>query len=331
MLNFEFGSPWWLAALAILPLLIWWQFRAKGSDRASIFFSNTKGFGQQKSWKVTWLFLLPLLEIIAVLCIILGLARPRNVLSTENIKTEGIDIVLAIDVSTSMLARDFKPDRLEASKEVAVEFIRKRKNDRIGLVVFAGESYTQCPLTTDHAILINFLQELSCGQIENGTAIGMGLANSVKRLDDSDTKSKVAILLTDGVNNTGHTQPLQAAGAAKKLNVKVYTIGVGTQGLASTPTNQLPDGTFIYGWAPVEIDEDLLKEIADETDGDYFRARDIDELKDIYDQIDKLETTEIESTTIKRYKDLFYYFLISAIICLTVRFILEHTLFKTII
>ena len=252
--NIEITSPWWLLLLLLLPLVIRWYWQHRGQYFPTVSLSSTQGVEQAPvSWKVKARPIVQVLHLLALVSLIIALARPRSVLQEENINAEGIDIMLAMDVSTSMLARDFEPDRLEASKEVAMEFVSQRPHDRIGLAVFAGESFTQCPLTTDHSVLKMFLDNLQCGLIENGTAIGMGLANSVGRLDKSDAKSKIVILLTDGVNNTGHTQPMQAADAAKKLGIKVYTVGVGTEGHARTPTTQLPNGQFLYGWAPVEI------------------------------------------------------------------------------
>jgi len=329
--NLEIAHPWWLLLLLVLPVLAWWYYKRAGTYYADVKLSTTEGLHQVESWRVKLRPLVQVLHLVAIASLIIAMARPRAVLKKQNVMAEGIDIMLAMDVSTSMLARDFEPDRLEASKAVAASFVEQRKHDRMGLVVFAGESYTQCPLTTDHNILNMFLESLQCGLIENGTAIGMGLANSVKRLSDSEAKSKVVILLTDGVNNTGHTQPMQAADAAKKLGVKVYTIGVGTQGHARTPTSQLADGTFLYGWAPVEIDEHLLKQIASETGGQYFRATDMKELKQIYAQIDQLETTKIETTTIRRYKERFHPFVIAAILLVLLEVVLRNTIFKTIV
>jgi Ca-activated chloride channel family protein len=329
--NIEIAAPLWLLLLVAIPFLFWWYRQNQNKYFANVSLSTTEGLYGADSWKVKARPLVQVLHLVALTSLIIAMARPRSVLKQENITAEGIDIMLAIDVSTSMLARDFLPDRLEASKEVATTFVKQRTHDRIGLVVFAGESFTQCPLTTDHSILNMFLGTLECGLIENGTAIGMGLANSVKRLSDSKTKSKVVILLTDGVNNSGHTQPMQAADAAKKLGIKVYTIGVGTQGQAQVTIGSLGNGKYAYGWAPVEIDEYLLQQIAKETGGQYFRATDMDELKNIYAQIDQLETTKIETTTIKRYKELFHSFVILAILLVMLEIILVNTVFKTIV
>ena len=327
----QFANPYLLGLLLILPLLGFYYYKKQDDYFADVSFSSTQGIGDVVSWKAKAQPLLQALQIVAIGALIIALARPQAVLQQEDITAEGIDIMLAMDVSTSMLAKDFEPDRLEASKLVASDFVSQRQHDRIGLVVFAGESFTQCPLTTDHSILNAFLSTLQCGLIENGTAIGMGLANSIKRLEDSDAKSKVIILLTDGVNNAGYASPMQAADAAKKLGIKVYTIGVGTKGQARTPVAQRPNGTFIYDWSPVQIDENLLKRIAKETGGKYFRAQDMEQLKAIYSEIDRLETTKIETTTIRRYKEKFHGFVFAAIFLVFFHVLLANTLFKTIV
>ncbi len=329
--NIEIAAPFWLLLLLVLPFMLWWYRQKQGQYFANVRLSTTDGLQGGDSWKVKARPLVQLLHLVALASLIVALARPRAVLQEENITAEGIDIMLALDISVSMLARDFEPNRLAASKSVAASFVSERPHDRIGLVVFAGESYTQCPLTTDQAVLQLFLSTLQCGLIENGTAIGMGLANAVKRLNDSKSKSKIVILLTDGENNQGHTQPLQAAALAQKLGVKVYTIGVGTKGRALSPTRLNLDGTYMYNWVNVNIDEQLLQKISKETGGQYFRAKDINELKNIYAQIDLLETSKIEMTTIKRYKELFHSFVWAAILLLIVELILVHTVFKTIV
>jgi Ca-activated chloride channel family protein len=232
------------------------------------------------------------LRTAAVALLIVVLARPQSTDRFQDVSTEGIDIMLAIDISGSMLARDFKPDRLEASKDVATEFISGRPYDRMGLVVFSGESFTQCPLTTDHAVLVNLMRELQSGMIEDGTAIGMGLATAINRIRESEAKSKVIILLTDGVNNRGEVAPATAAGIAKTFGIRVYTIGVGSQGMAPYPV-QTPFG-LQYQNMQVEIDEEILKEIANTTGGKYFRATDNNKLMQVYNEIDQLEKSKID-------------------------------------
>ncbi len=266
---------------------------------------------------------------ILVLCLlILALARPQSFLQEENISSEGIDIVLAMDISSSMLAKDFEPDRLVAAKNVAAEFIRDRPNDRIGLVVFAGESFTQCPITTDHVVLLELLQDIKSGMIEDGTAIGMGLATSVNRLKDSDTKSKVIILLTDGVNNSGFIDPITATDAAIQFGARVYTIGVGTMGKAPYPFQY--GNRTIYQDVEVKIDEDLLREIAKLTGGQYYRATNNASLKEIYDEIDTLEKSKIQVATINRDKEEFYPFALAAAVLLLLEFLLRYTFLRSI-
>ena len=261
------------------------------------------------------------LRIAALSLIIVAIARPRSKSEMERVDTEGIDIVLAMDVSTSMLARDFKPDRLSAAKDIAVEFIAQRPSDRMGIVVFAGESYTQCPLTTDRATLINLMQDVQTGLIEDGTAIGNGLATAVARMKDSDAKSRVVILLTDGVNNMGEVTPQTAAEVARTYGVRVYTIGVGANGEAPYPV-MTPWGPDIQNMK-VEIDEQLLKDIASETGGSYFRATDNTKLAEIYSEINRMEKTRTTVDSFPVYKDLFPRYGIIALACLLLELLLS--------
>jgi len=293
MSNLTFADPGFLYLLLIIPAITAFYIIKQHNAFASIRMPGLKPL--EKSGNTIRNYLQHILfgmRMAAVILIIIVLARPQTSNKFQDVSTEGIDIMLALDISGSMLARDFKPDRLEASKNVATEFISGRPYDRIGLVVFSGESFTQCPLTTDHAVLINLLREIESGMIEDGTAIGMGLANAVNRIKDSDAKSKVIILLTDGINNRGEIAPATAAGIAKTFGVRVYTIGVGTQGTAPYPV-QTPFGTQ-YQNMPVEIDEAILKDIAGMTGGKYFRATDNDKLVQVYAEIDKLEKSKID-------------------------------------
>ena len=260
------------------------------------------------------------LRIAALSLIIVAIARPRSKSEMERIDTEGIDIVLAMDVSTSMLARDFKPDRLSAAKDIAVEFIAQRPSDRMGIVVFAGESYTQCPLTTDRATLINLMQDVETGLIEDGTAIGNGLATSVARMKDSDAKSRVVILLTDGVNNMGEVTPQTAAEIAQTYGIRVYTIGVGANGEAPYPV-MTPWGPDVQNMQ-VEIDEQLLKDIASATGGSYFRATDNTKLAEIYSEINRMEKTRTTVDSFPVYKDLFPRYAVIALVCLLLEMLL---------
>ncbi|RKX17594.1 MAG: aerotolerance regulator BatA, partial [Candidatus Zixiibacteriota bacterium] len=267
-------------------------------------------------------------SLLAITILIIVLARPHSSNSWKNISTKGIDIILDMDISGSMLAQDFKPDRLEAAKEVATEFINGRPNDRIGLVVFSGESFTQCPLTTDHASVINLMKDIKSGMIEDGTAIGEGLANGISRLKDSPAKSKVLILLTDGVNNMGSIDPYTAAEIAKTFNIRVYTIGIGSLGTAPYPV-QTPFG-MQYQQMKVEIDEGLLQKISDETGGKYFRATNKQKLEDIYKEIDKLEKSKIKVKEYRKKNDEYLWWGIVAILLLILEGILRYTVFKSI-
>jgi Ca-activated chloride channel homolog len=329
MRSTEFAQPAFLFLLFIIPLMIGFYIFKQHRAVASLRFSGSQPF--QKSAMTFRHYLrhiLFALRTAAIGLLIVVLARPQATDNYQPISTEGIDIILALDISGSMLSRDFRPDRLEASKNIATEFISGRPYDRIGLVVFSGESFTQCPITTDHAVLINLLREVKCGMIEDGTAIGEGLATAVNRIKDSDAKSKVIILLTDGVNNRGIIAPVTAAEIAKTFGIRVYTIGVGTQGVAPYPV-QTPFGVQ-YQDIPVEIDEGILKEIATKTDGKYFRATDNESLAKVYTEIDKLEKSRMD---VKQFKLKEEKYLIPAIIafCLIlIEIVLRNTLLKNL-
>lgn len=324
-----FAQAW---VLLLLPLLsLFWYWRKRRAYYPDLELSSTAGLGPAKSWRSRLRPILPRLQLFVLGSLILALARPQKVLVKENIKADGIDIVVALDVSSSMLARDFKEDRLDASKRVVQRFVDQRPYDRLGLVLFAGRSYTQCPLTTDHGMLKQLISRVECGLIEEGTAIGMGLANAVRRLQKSQVKSKVIILLTDGVNNSGKIPPLVAVEAAKKLGIKVYTIGVGTRGRALAPIYRKANGSFVFSPTEVEIDEKLLQQIAESTKGLYFRATDEKSLEKIYAQIDKLERSKIEKETFIRHRELYQYFLFFAVILLFLHLILQQTVLRSIV
>jgi len=267
-----------------------------------------------------------ILRSLAIAALILALARPQSSLSWQNSTTEGIDIMIASDISGSMLAEDFQPNRLEAGKNIAIDFIRNRPDDRIGLVIFSGESFTQCPLTIDHDVLINLYADVKYGMIDDGTAIGMGLATAVNRLKGSEAKSKVIILLTDGSNNMGSIPPLTAAEIAKDFGIRVYTVGIGTHGFAPYPV-QTPFGVQ-YQKIPVDVDEGTLTKIANATGGKYFRATDNQTLRNIYDQIDKLEKAKIDVTQFHKKTELFFPFALIALFLLSMEFILKNTLLR---
>lgn len=308
--------------------MIWWYFRKRKRKDASFKVSSLEGLKKiPVSWKIRLRPLLLVLRVLVAGLVIVCLARPQSSNVTENINSEGIDIVLCLDVSGSMLAQDFHPNRIEAAKNVAIQFVKGRPSDRIGLVIFAGESFTQCPITTDHSVLVNQIEKVNSGMLEDGTAIGMGLATSVDRLRDSKAKSKVIILLTDGVNNTGLIDPVTALEIAKLYKIRVYTIGVGTQGMAPYPV-PLPGGGVQMQNMKVQIDETLLRKIASETGGNYFRATNNSSLADIYKQIDTMEKTKVEITAFKRYTELFFPFALAALALLFVELLLRYTVFR---
>lgn len=269
-----------------------------------------------------------LFRLLALSFLILVLARPQSSKSWKDVATEGIDIVISMDVSGSMLAQDFKPDRLEAAKNTAIDFIQQRPNDRIGLVVYEGESFTQCPLTTDHRVLINLFQQVESGMIKGGTAIGSGLANAVSRLRSSDAKSKVVILLSDGENNAGNIAPMTAAEIAKSYGIRVYTIGVGARGQALAPVAMYPNGKYKYDYVDVNIDEELLTEIATLTGGKYFRATENESLEETLREIDLMEKTKIQVTEHSKKSERFYPFAMLAVAFLGIEFFLKNTLFN---
>lgn len=328
--NIQFVNPEFFLLLLLLPILAVWYYRKRSRYYATMLMPSLLSVQGIRSWRGWLRAALPFLRVIAFVSLVIAMARPQEVLKEEEVEAEGIDILMAIDLSSSMLAQDFKPNRLEVSKRVASEFIDKRRYDRIGLTVFAGESYTQCPLTVDHNILKSRLSELECGILEDGTAIGMGLATAVRHLEKSEAKSKVVILLTDGVNNAGYINPSMAAQIAQKLGIKVYTIGVGSTGDALTPIQKRSDGQYIFGLARVEIDEALLKEIAQQTNGEYFRATSVESLERIYSQIDQLEKSKVEVTVMKRYSEAFHPFVFWGMLLLVLEALLRYTVLRTI-
>ena len=312
----------------LIPYIIWYVMKRKKTE-PTLQVSTTRMYMQApKSWKIYLLHAPFVLRIVAIVMVILVLARPQTTDNWQNTEIEGIDIMLAVDVSTSMLAEDLKPNRLEASKDVASSFINGRQNDNIGLVVFAAESFTQCPLTIDHTVLLNLFKDVQPGVIQDGTAIGLGLANAVSRIKDSQAKSKVIILLTDGVNNTGEIAPVTAAEIAKTFGVRVYTIGVGTQGEAPYP---IPTAFGVqYQNIPVEIDEAVLKQIAATTGGQYFRATDNASLKEIYSEIDKMEKTKISVQEFSKKQEEYKNWAILIFVLLLLELFLRNTVLKSI-
>lgn len=328
--NYHFMYPYVLLLLVLIPALAIWYYMQRRKRFPTLTVSRLQSFQGIASLRGHLQWLLPILRMLCLAALILAMARPQEVLKEEDITADGIDIILVMDLSSSMLAQDFRPDRLEVSKRVAAEFVDKREYDRIGLAVFAGEAFTQCPLTTDHRVLKEFLDNLDCGILEDGTAIGMGLATAVNRLKDSDAKSKVVILLTDGDNNAGYIKPITAAEIAREYAVKVYTIGVGSRGKALAPVSRRSDGQYIFGLATVQIDEELLGQIANMTGGKYFRATSERALEKIYVDIDRLEKTKIETTTIKRETERFHPFALWGMLFLIFELLLRYTVLRSI-
>ena len=312
----------------LIPYIVWYVMKRKKTE-PTLQVSTTRMYMKApKSWKIYLLHTPFVLRTVAIIMVILILARPQTTDNWQNTEIEGIDIMLAVDVSTSMLAEDLKPNRLEAAKQVASEFINGRPNDNIGLTIFAGESFTQCPLTVDHAVLLDMIHNIKCGLITDGTAVGMGIANAVTRLKDSKAKSKVIILLTDGTNNKGDISPMTAAEIAKSFGIRVYTIGVGTNGMAPYP---YPVGNTVqYVSMPVEIDEKTLTEIAGTTDGNYFRATSNSKLKEVYEEIDKLEKTKLNVKEYSKRDEEYHWFALAAFLCVLLEVLLRNSVLKKI-
>jgi len=310
--------------LSIIPLMIFWYWKRNKKLTPDNTFSTLKVFSEIKPTLKEKLIHLPfVLRTLAVALLIIALSRPQSFSTGENVYTEGIDIAVLLDISGSMLAEDFKPNRLEAAKDVIDNFISGRTSDKIGLVVFSGKSFTQCPLTIDYSVLRNLLGEIQSGMIEDGTAIGLAIANGVNRLKDSKAKSKILILLTDGVNNAGEVDPITAANIAQTFGIRIYTVGVGTRGSAPYPF-QTPFG-IQYQMVPVEIDEAILKQVANITDGHYFRATNNKKLEEIYKEIDKMEKTRVEITSYRNASELFYNLALIALLLLLLELVLSRT------
>lgn len=330
MKHIDFAYPAFFWLMLIIPLMIgWYVWRGRRSNAAFKMpgFENIDDrVGSARIWLRHLLFVL---RIAAIALLIIVLARPQSSNRWETVTSEGVDIIMCIDVSGSMRAMDFRPNRLEAAKDVGIGFVNGRLDDRFGLVVFSGESFTQCPLTTDRAVVTNFLKEIDFGMIEDGTAIGMGLATSVSRLKESKAKSKVVILLTDGVNNMGDIGPVTAAEIAMQFGIRVYTIGVGSRGEAPYPVQDFYGRTVTRNM-PVEIDEEVLKEVAQKTGGAYFRATDNNTLREIYRQIDQMEKTRLDVKQFSRKKEEYFPFLLAAMVLFILELFLRYTWFRTI-
>lgn len=333
MKNVTFLNPEFFWLFLLLPLAIAWYFFKRKVETPSLKISSTKGFQQSGSWLPKLKPLLFVLRLVALSSLIVAMARPRTVdVSNQTKTTKGIDIVMAIDVSGSMLAKDLRPNRMEALKRVAADFVKERPNDRIGLVVYAAEAYTKSPVTSDKAVVLDAINSIKYDNVlQDGTAIGMGLTTAVNRLKDSKAKSKVIILLTDGVNNAGFIEPETASDIARQYGIKVYTIGIGTNGMAEFPYAIAPNGQFLFRMMQVEIDVRLLESIARKTGGKYFRATGNQKLAQIYAEINKLETTEIEELKFYDYDEKFRPLVLLAGLLLVAEIALRNTIFRSFI
>lgn len=325
----HFRNPELLVLLALLPLLVYYFFAVKRKSRPTLRISSTEAFRNYRPGLKQHLANLPVfLRLMAISLLVVAIARPQSSSRASNVKTEGISIVISLDISSSMLAEDFSPNRIEAAKKVALDFIDGRPNDLIGLVIFSGQSFTQCPVTTDHAVLKNLLREIKPGMLKDGTAIGEGLATAITRLKDAPTKSKVVVLITDGVNNSGSIPPLTAGEIARTFGVRVYSVGVGTRGMAPYPVPTIFG--IQYRNEEVQIDEDLLTSIANSTDGRYYRAVNKKKLVSIFEEIDKLEKSKIEVTEFKRYTEQYLPFALLAAILFLIELTLRYTWLRSI-
>lgn len=329
--NFQFENPWFLLLLFGIPYLLFLFLKKEKLQGQQIRLPGLTSNQYSRNWKIWLRIISPYLYALGLAFMIIALARPQEVLKDEKIEAEGIDIFLTLDLSISMLAKDFEPNRLEASKKVALDFISKRSFDRIGLTIFSGEAFTQCPLTSDHRVLKNFIEKLDISMFDaQGTAIGMGLASALNRLKDSGAKSKVVILLTDGENNAGYIDPKLASEMAKELGIRLYTIGVGTEGVAEGPTGISPNGRIIMGPTKVQLDEELLMYMAKNTGGQYYRATDMSSLQAIYNNINTMEKTVMEVTVIKNKSDMFRPFLLIGMVLILSLTILDQTILRSL-
>jgi Ca-activated chloride channel family protein len=324
-----FDQPYWLSLLLLWPVAIWW-WRKQSNRHASLTLSSSEGVGQRRSRRMQIIRFLPGFRHGALLLLVLAMARPQRQWTTQRVEGEGVDIMMALDISPSMLSRDFEPDRLTVSKQVAIDFVKKRPNDRIGLVVFSAEAFTHCPLTPDKRVVQQFIEEVSVGVLEDGTAIGLGLATALNRLKGSTARSKVVVLLTDGENTVPTVLPEDAAQIAVEMGVKVYTIGIGKEGLVESPVSRFPDGSYAFDIRRSVINTRLLESIAAMTGGRFYRAYSAADLSQIYDEIDQLEKTKVELTSYKRSTDYFQWLVGLAGILLLVAFLLQWFMVRTL-
>ena len=329
--DIQFAEKHWFWLFLVLPLMVIWYLIKLKKYEGELHFSSFENFsGINSSLKAKWRHINLLLRLTAVSLIIMALARPQSRSSWKDLKTEGIDIVISMDVSLSMLAKDFKPNRLEVAKDVLKDFIDARPNDKIGLVIFGGEAFTQCPLTVDHKVIKNMFSEIKAGMLDQGTAIGLGLADAVARIEDSKAKSKVIILISDGVSNVGEIAPLTAGEIARTYGIRVYTIGVGSKGKALQPVAMYPNGEMEYDYVDVDIDEVTMGKISDMTGGKYFRSTDKESLTNIYKVIDKMEKTIISEKSFTNKAEHFLPLGVSALVLLLLEFLLRRIVFKSV-
>lgn len=322
-MNFAFAQPLWLLLLLLLPVLVVLYKRASKQRHVTLQVSRQSAMKGFKTWVVYARSWLQALRWIVLTLVIVAMARPQRLWHEEKIEAEAIDILLVMDVSPSMLTRDFSPDRLTVAKRMAIDFVSRRPYDRMGLVVFSGGAFTQCPLTNDRRILQAFINNLQVGRLKDGTAIGLGLATAVDHLKDSPSQSKVVILMTDGENNEGDLGPLQAAAIAKALNVRVYTVGIGSEGVVDSPSYQRSDGSFVFASRAMTFDTKLLQDIAQKTNGKFYRARTPDDLQGIYSEIEGLEKTKVTTSAMRRTSELFFWLLDAAFCLLLLEMVLR--------
>ena len=323
----SFVTPFWLLLFLALPLLIRRRLRSNSSVAMSI---PVLPDMQNKPWRGTARQGLPWIGWLALALLILAMARPQGHYTEEKVKADAIDIMLALDISPSMLSQDFKPDRLAVAKDVLAEFIGNRPYDRLGLTAFAAEAFTQCPLTTDKRVILQYVEDLQVGRVEDGTAIGMGLSTALNRLKDSESKTKIVILVTDGENNAGYISPLQAAEIAKALGIRVYTVGIGTEGVVKSPVRPRGDGSYDFAYREVIFDTQLLKEMAEMTKGKFYRAYSPDDLQDIYAEIDQLEKTKIEVSTVNKKTEIGPWLILIGLCLLCLQWTLRFTWLRSL-
>lgn len=322
-------QPFWLILIVLWPAAFWWK-RKKGNEQASVTLSSSAGVGVGKGRRIQFFRYIPVFRHVALFLLVVAMARPQKHWTTQKVEGEGIDIMMALDISPSMLSRDFEPDRLRVSKKVAIDFVQKRPNDRIGLVVFSAEAFTHCPLTPDKRVVQQFIEEVEVGVLEDGTAIGLGLATALNRLKGSSAKSKIIVLLTDGENTVPAVLPEDAAQIAVEMGVKVYTIGIGKEGLVESPVSRFPDGSYAFDIRRSVINTQLLESIARITGGRFFRAYSASDLVEIYDEIDRLEKTKVEITEYRQSADYYQWLVGLSLFVLVIEYLIRWFFVRTV-